>query len=382
MNKEIIYSLIDSLQGLARRPFAEIPGHVIGSLDTWAQPIAASVKLISPDKKTIHSSFGENDNLEILAGLEKRFHTKDVSFGSLSLDDAVGHIVAFAAIKSPTGHSGLILVMLKPDNPFRHHAAEILRLYADQIILSVVMHSSTAAIAIEDILQKVAPDIFHLGVDGILIADRKTLSRGFWMTPHLKQSSGFAIDNALHEILQRPQTAIDKNQAHRLSDFLPNENTFEMVIWDNFTIGGNNIVALFAGKFSNSDVIFARFRGLLAECFTPGGYNEIVQSFKQLLNDHNQVIKGEKVAAILETAVAVNHEINNPLTAIIGSTQLLLLNKDKLSKDLLAKITVIEKSAMRIRQVTQKLMAVVEPITTPYIDGLQMLDIDKSSTKE
>jgi len=113
----------------------------------------------------------------------------------------------------------------------------------------------------------------------------------------------------------------------------------------------------------------------------PIGYDDIALSFKLLIADHNKIIKAEKVASILETAVTINHEINNPLTAILGNTQLILLDKDKLTKDLLAKITTIEKSALRIRQVTQKLMAVIEPITTPYIDGLQMLDIDKSSEK-
>ena len=77
--------------------------------------------------------------------------------------------------------------------------------------------------------------------------------------------------------------------------------------------------------------------------------------------------------------MAVNHEINNPLTAILGNTQLLLMRAEKLSQDAVAKIKAIEQSAMRIRQVTRKLLSVVEPITTGYTDNLEMLDIEKSS---
>jgi hypothetical protein len=382
MNKEIIYNLIDSLQGLARLSFAEIPGHIIDSLNLWAQPVAASAKLISPDKKTIHASVGDGGPIETLAGLEKRFHALDVSFALLSLDDSAGHMVAAAAIKSPTGHSGLILLMIKPDNPLRHHIAEILRLYADQIILSIVTRSSHAAIDIEDILLKIAPDIFRLGVDGILAINRNSLSQGWWIDPHSKLPSGFAIGEELQAVLERPQTVNDHKKAEALHGLLPVMDHFESVIWDSFLIGGNNLIVLFAGKFNDPESIFAQFRSLLAGSFIPVGYSEIAAAFKQLVDDHQQVIRGERVAAILETAVAINHEINNPLTAILGNTQLILMNKDKLSKDLLAKVTIIEKSSLRIRQVTQKLMAVVEPITTPYIDGLQMLDIDKSSEKE
>jgi two-component system NtrC family sensor kinase len=101
-----------------------------------------------------------------------------------------------------------------------------------------------------------------------------------------------------------------------------------------------------------------------------------------LKEDHKLIVKGERVAAILETAVAINHEINNPLTAVLGNTQLLLLQKDKLPDDVITKINTIEKSALRIRQVTQKLMTIVEPITTNYTANLDMLDIEKSSSKE
>jgi hypothetical protein len=382
MNNEIIYNLVDSLSGLARLNFAEIPGHVIDSLHSWSQPVAASIRLTGPDKKTIQGSIGEPELIGILSGLEKRFHSFEVSFAMLAIDDAAGHLVAVSTIKSPTGHNGLILLMIKPDNPLRHHIAEILRIYADQIVLSFVTHSAPAAVDMEEILLKTAPDIFHLGVDIILAIDRKTPIQGWWIDPHAKLPSGFTINEDLQRILEHPQTTRDNNKIASIVDWLPKKEKHDLIIWDNFDLGGNGLIVLFAGKFNDPYSILACFRSLLAGSFMPIGYSEIASAFKQLVDDHRQVIRGERVAAILETAVAINHEINNPLTAILGNTQLILMNKDRLSKDLLAKINIIEKSSLRIRQVTQKLMAVVEPITTPYIDGLQMLDIDKSASKE
>lgn len=382
MNREIIFNLVDSLSGLARLNYAEIPAHVIDSLNAWARPLAISIRLTGPDKKTVHSSIGEPDLQNILAGFEKRFHAFDINFALISLDESPNHLVAASSIKSPTGHSGLILLMIKPDNPLRHHIAEILRLYADQITLSLVTHPSTAAVNLDNILRECAPEIFRLGVDGILLASTKSPSRGFWIDTHAKVPIDFEIGESLQDLLRKPQTTIDIKKNLASGILLPGKDTFDTVVWNNFTISGNDLVALFAGKFSNPEPIFAQFRTILCGTVTPVGYDDIALSFKQLIADHNKIIKAEKVASILETAVTINHEINNPLTAILGNTQLMLLDKDRLSKELLAKITTIEKSALRIRQVTQKLMAVIEPITTPYIDGLQMLDIDKSSEKE
>ncbi|RME28174.1 MAG: hypothetical protein D6800_04200, partial [Candidatus Zixiibacteriota bacterium] len=68
------------------------------------------------------------------------------------------------------------------------------------------------------------------------------------------------------------------------------------------------------------------------------------------------VVDRERLAAILETAVTVNHEINNPLTAILGNVQLLLMHRKDLDEDLAGKLKTIEASALRIRDITQRLL--------------------------
>ncbi len=108
----------------------------------------------------------------------------------------------------------------------------------------------------------------------------------------------------------------------------------------------------------------------------------IIKSFEKLKADFKKLVKSERVAAINETAVTVNHEINNPLTAILGNTQLLLMAKDKLPEDAIAKLQTIEKSAIQIREATSKLMSIVEPVKTSYASGLDMIDIEKSKKKK
>jgi len=108
----------------------------------------------------------------------------------------------------------------------------------------------------------------------------------------------------------------------------------------------------------------------------------LIKSFENLKADFKDLGISERAAAITETTVTVNHEINNPLTAILGNTQLLLMGKDKLPADVVAKLQTIERSAIKIRETTTKLMSIIEPVTSSYASGLEMIDIEKSKKKK
>ena len=89
-----------------------------------------------------------------------------------------------------------------------------------------------------------------------------------------------------------------------------------------------------------------------------------------------------RLTAVTETAVTVNHEINNPLTAILGNVQLLLLNRDDLDDELSAKLTTIETSAMKIRDVTQRLLRLTTARSVPYAEGTSMLDLSDENDED
>jgi signal transduction histidine kinase len=108
----------------------------------------------------------------------------------------------------------------------------------------------------------------------------------------------------------------------------------------------------------------------------------LIKSFEKLKTDFQKLVKSERAAAITETTVTINHEINNPLTAILGNTQLMLMSRDKLPPDMVSKLETIERSAIKIRETTAKLMSIIEPITSPYATGLEMIDIEKSKKKK
>ena len=95
-----------------------------------------------------------------------------------------------------------------------------------------------------------------------------------------------------------------------------------------------------------------------------------------------EIVDKERLSAIVETAVAVNHEVNNPLTAILGNVQLLLLKRNDLDEDLRAKLKTIEASALKIKDVTQRLMRISSPRSVEYTEGTKMLDLSTDEDQQ
>ncbi len=118
----------------------------------------------------------------------------------------------------------------------------------------------------------------------------------------------------------------------------------------------------------SEDDFLEALSALLALNYAAGGIGKEPSPVKEALDE-------ERLNAIIETAVAVNHEVNNPLTAILGNVQLLLLKRDDLDKDLAAKLKTIEVSALKIKEVTQRLMRITSPRSVEYTEGTKMLDL-------
>ena len=92
-----------------------------------------------------------------------------------------------------------------------------------------------------------------------------------------------------------------------------------------------------------------------------------------------EALRKAREAAIAETAVTINHEINNPLTAISGNLQLLFSRAQDLSPDVVRLLKKIEEGADRILEVTRKLRNLTADKTVPYLGDTKMIDLDASS---
>ncbi|MCA9753722.1 MAG: GAF domain-containing protein, partial [Gemmatimonadetes bacterium] len=101
-------------------------------------------------------------------------------------------------------------------------------------------------------------------------------------------------------------------------------------------------------------------------------------------------VRAERLAAITATMVSVNHEVNNPLAVILGYAQILITqiqsgaSPDRVHARLAKDLAMIESEALRIREITARLAALVEPVVTSYpvSDGQPMVDLAASRSAE
>ena len=85
-------------------------------------------------------------------------------------------------------------------------------------------------------------------------------------------------------------------------------------------------------------------------------------------------------AGIGETAIALQHEINNPLAALLGHAELLLMEfNDRGEKN--EQALIILEQAKRIGDVVKRIARLRNPQSVEYVEGSRMLDLSKSEEK-
>ncbi len=84
--------------------------------------------------------------------------------------------------------------------------------------------------------------------------------------------------------------------------------------------------------------------------------------------------RAQWLAGIGETALAVQHEINNPLTALLGNASL-LTNSLATPEEEREFIKVIAEQATRIGGVVRRLANLRDPRSVEYVHGSRMLDL-------
>ncbi|MEP7001754.1 MAG: response regulator [bacterium] len=93
-------------------------------------------------------------------------------------------------------------------------------------------------------------------------------------------------------------------------------------------------------------------------------------------NAEAELAKSRWLAGIGETTIALEHEINNPLSALLGHAELLLMDGG-LRDDQLEQLRVIQEQAARIAQVVRRLAKLKNPQSVEYLGGSLMLDLSQ-----
>lgn len=109
-----------------------------------------------------------------------------------------------------------------------------------------------------------------------------------------------------------------------------------------------------------------------------------VNRFLDTKSSYLRKMEEEKFVTLRGAANTVCHEINNPLTAIVGSARILAkrLSDSEDIADLHAEALCVLEGAQRIQNITHQLARAIRVVTMEPVPGVKMIDLNASAKKE
>ena len=87
-----------------------------------------------------------------------------------------------------------------------------------------------------------------------------------------------------------------------------------------------------------------------------------------------ELARSRWLAGIGETTIAIEHEINNPLSALLAHAELLLM-EEGYTPEQMDSLRIIQEQAARIAEVVRRLARLKNPQSVEYLAGSRMLDL-------
>jgi DNA-binding NtrC family response regulator len=113
---------------------------------------------------------------------------------------------------------------------------------------------------------------------------------------------------------------------------------------------------------------------LIKPCRPEDLLDQVRKAIVRMEAEYNRTEAGRR-ELIRQLSASINHEVNNPLTAILGTAELLLSEKEGLSPKLCKDLQTIIDQSLRIREVMARLRDLQEIRTTRYTTLDTMLDL-------
>jgi PAS domain S-box-containing protein len=107
----------------------------------------------------------------------------------------------------------------------------------------------------------------------------------------------------------------------------------------------------------------------------PAGYQVSARDVTEQKVLRAKLLKAERLGAIGEVVITVRHEINNPLTTIIGNVELLVERFGHADKELATRLDTILNNALRIAEIVKQLQAIKQDKVVEYVKGVSMTDL-------
>ncbi len=128
----------------------------------------------------------------------------------------------------------------------------------------------------------------------------------------------------------------------------------------------------------------------LKEAFESGGSDyvrkpvnstELLVRIKSVLTQRKlteELLQREKLTGVLEMAGAVCHELNQPIQAVSGIAEVLLMDMEK-DNPRYGDLKKILDQALRMGEITRKLMLITKYETKNYVGKAKIIDIERAS---
>ncbi|MFP4039215.1 MAG: response regulator [Desulfosudaceae bacterium] len=146
----------------------------------------------------------------------------------------------------------------------------------------------------------------------------------------------------------------------------------------------NGYIVLLTGRTETRDIVTGLQAGAddyIAKPFHPEELRSRIGSGKRIIDLQDALDRRGKTQGVLEMAGAVCHELNQPLQAIMGYTNLILMDMDP-DHPLQEGLRVINTQVERMAVLTRKLMRIARYETREYVDGQRIVDIDRSVSED
>ena len=92
-----------------------------------------------------------------------------------------------------------------------------------------------------------------------------------------------------------------------------------------------------------------------------------------------ELLQKEKLQAVVETAGAVCHEMNQPMQAVLVELAECAVMGDFKKNTVKQRVEKIQQHLNRLREISRKLMHITRYETRDYLEGEKIIDIDKAS---
>jgi signal transduction histidine kinase len=123
--------------------------------------------------------------------------------------------------------------------------------------------------------------------------------------------------------------------------------------------------------FTGARLVFAAtiFLAIVSVGIAVGGLAELLRA------EYRRRVAAERAAATNELAVALRHEIHNPLAALVAEAQLLEEESASLPAGQQESVASLSRLAQRIQALVDRVAEIQEPRRVEYLDGRYMTDL-------